>query len=146
MTCLLLSFWHLFNEDPGHFTPACVRVGTFLATTPSNPESHSHLSLVNVVTVTFNVAVTVKIVQGAFASSHVECTVNRPRRAALGAIEGEIPAATAVVTTINPEVTSKVNVEGSVCVLFHEVTVLENKDNCCKSIIPASKEGEATSQ
>ena len=124
MTCLLLSFWHLFYEDPGHFTPACVRVGTFLATTPSNPESHSHLSFVNVIAVTFNVAVTVKIVQGAFANSHVEYTVNRPRRAALGAIEGEIPAAAAVVTVVNPEVTSKVNMEGSVCVVLHEITVL----------------------
>ena len=88
----------------------------------SNPESHSHLSLVNVITVTFNVAVTVKIMVP--ACLHVECTVNRPRRAALGAIEGEIPAATALVTVVNPEVTSKVNMEGSVCVVLHEVTVL----------------------
>jgi len=90
----------------------------------SNPESHSHLSPVNVATVTFNVAMTVKIVQGAFACSHVECTVNRPRKAALGAIEGEIPAATAVVAVVNPEVTSKVNMEGGVCVVLHEVTVI----------------------
>ena len=78
----------------------------------------------NVITVTFNVAVTVKIV--VLASPHVECTVNRPRGAALGAIELEIPAATAVVTAGNPEVTSKVNVEGSVCVLLHEFTMLLN--------------------
>ena len=76
--------------------PTSICVSTLMASgTLSNPESHSHLSLVNVVTVTFNVAVTVKIVPGAFACFHVECTVNRPRRAALGAIEGEIPAATA---------------------------------------------------
>ena len=47
------------------------------------------------------------------ASLHVECTVNGPRRTALGAIEGKIPTPTAVVTAINPEVTSKVNMEGS---------------------------------
>ena len=35
----------------------------------SNPEPHSHLSFVNVVTVTFNVAVTMKIV--VHASKHV---------------------------------------------------------------------------
>ena len=122
MTCLLLSFWHLFYEDPGHFYPARVRVGTFHATTPSNPESHSHLSFVNVIAVTFNVAMTVKIV--APSSCHVEYAVNRPRRAALGAIEGEIPAAAAVVTVVNPEVTSKVNMEDSVCVVLHEITVL----------------------
>jgi len=90
--------------------------------TLSNPESHSHLSLVNVITVTFNVAVTVKIV--APSGCHVECTVNRPRRAAHCAIEGEIPAATAVVTVMNPEVASKVNMEGSVCKVLHKVTVL----------------------
>ena len=59
-----------------------------------------------------------------FARSHVECTVNGPRRAALSAIECEIPTATAVVTSINPEVTSEVNMEGSVCEVLHKFTVL----------------------
>jgi len=103
--------------------PTSICVSTLLASgTLSNPESHSHLFLVDFITVTFNMAVTMKIMVS--SGFHVECTVNRPRRAALGAIKGEIPAATAVVTTINPEVTSKVNMEGSVCVLLHEVTVL----------------------
>ena len=88
----------------------------------SNPESYSHLSLVDVVTVTFNMAVTVKIV--VLTGLHVERTVNGSRRAALGAIEGEIPTTTAVVTSMNPEVTSKVNKEGSVCVVLHKFTVL----------------------
>ena len=106
--------------------PTSVCVSTLVASgTLSNPESHSYLSLVNVITVTFNVAVTVKIVL--LASPHVECTINRPRRAALGAIELEIPAATAVVTGINPEVSSKVDMKGSVCVLLHEFTVLLKK-------------------
>jgi len=89
----------------------------------SNPESHSHLSFVDVITVTFNMAVTVKIV--VLASSHVERTVNGARRAALGAIEGEIPTSAAVVTSINPEVTSKVNMEGSFGEVLHEFTVLQ---------------------
>ena len=55
---------------------------------------------------------------------HVKCTVNGPRRAALGAIKGEIPAATAVVTVVSPEITRKVDMEGSVCVVFHEEAVL----------------------
>ena len=79
----------------------------------------------NVIAVTFNVAVTVKVVVP--PSQRVEYTVNRPRRAALGAIELEIPAATAAVTEANPEVTSKVDMEGSVCVLLHEFTVLLNE-------------------
>ena len=91
----------------------------------SNPESHSHLSLVDFITVTFDMAVTVKIV--ALTGVHVERTVNGARRAALGAIEGEIPTTTAVVTSINPEVTSKVNMEGSVCEVLHKFTVLQKQ-------------------
>ena len=88
----------------------------------SNRESYSHLSFLNVIAVTFNVAVTVKIV--VFACLHVECTVNSSRRAALGSIEGEIPATTALVTSANFEVTSIVDMEGSVRVFLHKVTVL----------------------
>ena len=89
----------------------------------SNRESYSHLSFLNVVAVTFNVAVTVKIVVS--ACCHVECTVNSSRRAALGSIKGEISAATAVVTVVNPEDTSIVDMEGSVRVFLHRVTVLD---------------------
>ena len=59
------------------------------------------------------------------ASAHVESSVNRARRAALGAIEGEIPTTTADVTASNPEVTSKVNMEGSLCEVLHKFTVLQ---------------------
>ena len=58
------------------------------------------------------------------ASLHVKRAVNGARRTALGTIEGEIPTATAVVTSINPEVTSKVDMEGSVCEVLHEIAVL----------------------
>ena len=67
--------------------------------------------------------VTKKIV--VLADSHVEGTVNGARRAALGAIEGEIPTTTAVDTVTNPEVTSKVDMEGSVCEVLHKFTVLQ---------------------
>ena len=61
----------------------------------ANRESYSHLSFLNVIAVTFNVAVTEKIV--VCACLHVECTVNSSWRAALCSIKGEIPATTAVV-------------------------------------------------
>ena len=67
-------------------------------------------------------AVAVKIVANAF--SHVECTLNGPRRAALGTIKGEIPTTAAVITVVNAEVASKINMEGSVCVVLHEFTAL----------------------
>ena len=88
----------------------------------SNRESHSHLSFLNVVAVTFNVAMAMKIVVS--ACLHVECTVNSSRRTTLGSIEGEIPATTALVTKGNPKITSIVDMEGSVRVFLHKVTVL----------------------
>ena len=103
--------------------PASVGVSKLISCDAfSNQESHSHLSFLNVVAVTFNVAVTVKIVVS--ACLHVECTVNSSRRAALGSIKGEIPATTAAVTVVDPEDTSIVDMEGSVRVLLHKVTVL----------------------
>ena len=103
--------------------PACKCGSSLYATTFSNPESHSHLSLVDVITVTFNMAVTVEI--AVLAGFHVERVVNGARRGTLGAIEGEIPKTTAVVTSSNPEVTSKVNMEGSVCEVLNKFTVLQ---------------------
>ena len=104
--------------------PACARVSTLLASGAlSNPESHSHLSLVDVITVTFNMAVTELVWNP--AALHVERTVNGARRAALGTIECEIPTATAATTSSNPEVTSKVNMEGSVGEILHKFTVLQ---------------------
>ena len=121
--CLLLSFRYFFNEDTIHWMPTSVGVSKLMACDAlSNRESHSHLSFLNVVAVTFNVAVTMKIVASAYC--HVECTVNSSRRAALGSIKGQIPATTAVVTSANPEVTSIVDMEGSVRVFLHKVTVL----------------------
>ena len=117
--------------------PACVCVSALMASVAaSNPETNSHLSLVNVVTVTLNMAVIMKI--AVFASIHVKRAVNGARRAALGAIEGEIPAATAAVTSINPEVTSKVDMEGSVCEVLHELAVL-GRENICDNYLETQK-------
>ena len=122
-TWLLLSFRYFFNEDTIHWIRTSVGVSKrFHCDALSNPESHSHLSFLNVFAVSFNVAVTVKIVVS--ACFHIECTVNSSRRAALDSIEGEIPATTAAVTKGNPEVTSVVDMEGSVRVFLHKVTVL----------------------
>ena len=104
--------------------PTSVRVSKLLSCDAlSNRESHSHLSFLNVIAVTFNVAVTETIVVS--ACSHVECTVNSSRRAALGSIEAEIPATTAAVTVVNPDITSIVDVEGGVRIFLHKVTVLK---------------------
>ena len=101
-----------------------MRAGKIVApVAASNPESHAHVSLVNVTAVTFNVTVTMKVVTNAFC--HVKRTVNRTRRATLGAIKGEVPTTAAVITVCNPEVTSKVDVEGSFCEVLNELTALK---------------------
>ena len=74
--------------------PTNVGVGDLMACYAlSNPEPHSHLSFLNVIAVTFNVAVTVTIMVS--SCSHEESTVNSSWRAALGSIKAEIPATTA---------------------------------------------------
>ena len=61
----------------------------------------------------------VEIVVNIVWCSNVEYAINGPRRAALGAIEGEIPTTTAGGTVIYLEVASKkVDMECRVCVLF----------------------------
>ena len=99
-------------------------ISKLFSVTLSNPESHSHLSSLDVVTMTFNVAVTVET-SISVPPVHVNCTLNRSRRAALSAIEGQIPATGAVVTSPYPEVTCIVDMEGSVRVFLHKVAVLK---------------------
>ena len=122
----MLSSWDFFDEDTIH---RIIESGEGVterirSTTISNPESHSNISFLNVVTVTFYMAVIVEIVVNITWCPNVEYTLNGPRRAALGAIEGEIPATTAASTVIYFEVASKVDMEYRVCVLFHKVTAL----------------------
>ena len=68
--------------------------------------------------------VIVQIVFNIAWCSNVEYTINGPRRAALGAIEGKIPATAAAATVIYLDIASKVDMEYRVCVLFHKVTAL----------------------
>ena len=76
--------------------PTSVSVGKPLSCEAlSNRESHSHLSFLNVVAVTFNVAVVMGIVVSGYLQ--VECTFDSSRRAALGSVKGKIPATTAAV-------------------------------------------------
>ena len=116
---LLLCSRHFFNEDPGHCGPACICVSR---KSVSNPESHSHSSLVNVIAVSFNLTATVKV----FASCccHIVRTINSTRRTTLSAIECEIPTTAAVVTGSNAKVTSEVDMESRLCIILHELTAL----------------------
>lgn len=103
--------------------PASISVGKFVTSYAlSNPESHSHSALVNSITVAFNMTVAMEVVTNSFP--HVECPINGPRRASLGAIEGEIPTTAAGVTASNPKVTSEVDMEGTLCVVLYKFAAL----------------------
>ena len=94
---LSLRFWSFFDEDPGHWIPACVGVITSTESgTISDPESHAHLAVVDVVTVPFNMANAMGIFTTSFI--HVHNTVNWKRAWTFCTIESEIPAFAAAVT------------------------------------------------
>ena len=72
--CLSLRFGNLLYEDTGHRSISCV--GVIVSTVPSaftNPESHAHLSFVDVVTVALNMADTMRIYR---FTGHVRDAVN----------------------------------------------------------------------
>ena len=71
---LSLSFWNLLYEDAGHRIPSSV--GVIVSIVPiafSNPESHAHLSFVDVITVAFNVADAKRVLRFA---GHIHNTFN----------------------------------------------------------------------
>ena len=72
---LSLSFWNLLNEDAGHRMPSSegviVSMTELIAFT--NPESHAHLSFVDVITVAFNVTDAMRVLRFA---GHVNNTFN----------------------------------------------------------------------
>ena len=72
--CLSLCFWNFLYEDAGHRMPSSE--GVIVSTIPmafTNPESHAHLSFVDVITVAFNVADAMRVLRFA---GHVHNTIN----------------------------------------------------------------------
>ena len=63
LECLSLCFGNLLYEDAGHRMPSSVGVIVSVTETVAftNPESHAHLSLVDVVTVALNMTDTMRI-------------------------------------------------------------------------------------
>ena len=125
---LSLGFWNFFNKDPGHWLPACVGVITSTESgTISDPESHAHLALVDVVTVPLNMANTMRIFTT--LCIHVNNTINWKGPWTFSTIERKIPAFAAVVATGDSKSTSPVNMEGSVREVLGEHTVLYRMEN-----------------
>ena len=124
---LSLRFRNFFDEDPGHWTPACV--GVMMSNvwgTVTNPESYAHLAFVDVVTVTLNMAGTVIILTVSF--THVHNTVNWQGSWTFCTVESEIPAFATTVTALDSKIASPGNMEGCVREVLSKYTVLKKQN------------------
>ena len=91
----------------------------------SHIEANTNLSLVDLVTVTFNMAGTVDVMS--FAFPHVQYPVNGVRGLALSTVEGKEPSFTAVVAVVDSEGTIPVDMEDGMTELLLENTILKKK-------------------
>ena len=122
---LSLSFRNFFNKYTGHWLPSCVAISVSISGAIADPESHPHLSFVDVITVPLNMADAMEIV--ITACLHVDNSVNGQRSRTLSAIESEVPTFAAAIAVGNPQCTRPVNMKGSIRKVFGEKTVLRKK-------------------
>ena len=123
---LSLRFRDFFNKDPGHWIKACVGVSISINATIPNPESHSHLPFLDIVTVTLNMADTVRILG---CSSQVNNSINGQGSCTFSTVESEIPAFAAIDTACDSKNTSPVNMEGCVWEVLDKHTVLYKRND-----------------
>ena len=90
----------------------------------TDPESHAHLSFMDVITVPLNMADAMKI----FISTcpHVDNSVNGQRTRTLGAIESKVPTFAAGIAAVNSQCTRPVNMKGSIRKVLGKNTFLSN--------------------
>ena len=121
---LLLGPRNFFNDQTGHWIPACVTIGVSISCTISNVDSNSDFALVYVVTVALNEPGSVVVF--VFISDPQHC-VNRQGTTALGSIESDEPSLTAATTSSQIEVSPVNNTEGSIILGFSELTILQQQ-------------------
>ena len=95
--------------------------------TITNPESHAHLTFVDIVTVPRNMSDAVQILT--VALPHVHNTINWQRSCTFTTVESKIPAFATRGAFVDPEGTSPVNMEGCVRKVLEENTVLNRNNN-----------------
>ena len=122
---LSLSFRNFFNKYTGHWLPSCVAISVSISGAIADPESHPHLSFVDVITVPLNMADAMEIF--ITACLHVDNSVNGQRSRTFSAIESEVPTFAAPIAVVNSQCTSPVNMKRSVREVFGENTVLQKK-------------------
>ena len=131
---LSLSFRNFFNKYTGHWIPSCFSISVSIWSTVADPESHAHLSFMDVITVPLNMADTMEI----FITTclHVDDSVNGQRSRTLSAIESEVPTFAAGIAAVNSQYTRPVNMKGSIRKVFGENTVLQkNTKNLTENLL-----------
>ena len=87
---LLLRFWHFLNVDAGSRIPATVSVCISMTGAITDPEPHAHLALMDVITVSLNMADTMGIC-ALWHSIQVHNTINWRGTWTFSTVESEIP-------------------------------------------------------
>ena len=123
-TSLLLRARNFFNDQTGHWIPACVAIGVSISCTISNVDSNSDFALVYVVTVALNEARSVVVF--VFISDPQRC-VNRQGTTALGAVKSDEPSLAAVTTPSQIEVSLVNSTESSIILGLNELTILQEQ-------------------
>ena len=122
-----MSFGYLLYEYARHRMPSSkgVIVSMTVPIAFTNPESHAHLSFVNVITVAFNVADAMRVLRFA---DHVHNTINREGSGTFCTVESKVPAFTGNIS-MDSKCTSPVHMKGCVGEVFAEHTFLCEKRN-----------------
>ena len=121
---LLLGPRNFFNDQTGHWFPACVTIGVSKPGTISNVDSNSDFALVYVVTVALNEPGSVVVFVFISDPQHY---VNRQGTTALGSIESDEPSLTAAATSSQIQVSLVNNTKSCVILGFSEVTILQQQ-------------------
>ena len=123
-TSLLLRARNFFNDQTGHWIPACVAIGVSISCTISNIDSNSDFALVYVVTVALNEPGSVVVFPSISDPQHC---VNRQRSTALGAVKSDEPSLAAAATPSQMEVSLVNSTESSVILGLNDLTILQKQ-------------------
>ena len=118
----LLGPWHFFNDQAGHWIPACCTIRVSISRTDSNVDTNTDFSLVNAFTVAFYWS---RFVAMLISICHPPNDINRQWTAALGAIEGDEPSLTTFVA-VEEKVSLINNTESGVIFPLVKNTILQN--------------------
>ena len=96
---LSLSFRNFFNKYPRHWLPSSVPISVSISVAIADPESNTHHSFLNVITVPLNMADAMEIF--ITACFHVDDSVNGQRSRTLSAIDSKVPTFAACIALVN---------------------------------------------